>query len=65
MRRCYFKAILKVMEYNESSSDSSASIEEDDIDVLLCELAFWPKHKLRPFLNLEELFDLECEQLFR
>ena len=43
MCRGNFKEILKVMEYNESSLDSFTTSDEDDIDFLLCKLAFRPK----------------------
>ena len=52
------------MQYEDSSSDSSSS-DEDDLDFLLCELAFKPKRALGPRLNLMDLSDLQCEQLFR
>ena len=64
MCRRDFKATLNVLTYRDSS-DASSSSEEDDIDFLFCELAFRPKRKLGPCLNLQDLSDLDCEQLFR
>ena len=50
-RRRDFKAILEVMEYNESSTCSSSSgssnSDEDDTDFLLCELAISSKRPVR------------------
>lgn len=63
-RRRDFKEILEALIY-DYSSDSSSSSDEDDIDFLLCELAFRPKRKLGPRLNIADLSDMECEQLFR
>lgn len=51
--------------YDDSSSDMSSSSEEDDLDMLLCELAFAPKPVRRPLLHLQDLSDVECEELFR
>jgi len=47
---------------HDSSSDGSSS--KDDLDVLLLHLEK-PKRILGPRLNLEDLTNLECEQLFR
>ena len=43
------------MDYNDTSSDSFSSSEEDDLDFLVCELAFRPKCMLGPCLNLADL----------
>jgi len=64
MCRRDFKAVLTVMQYEDSSSESSSS-DENDLDFLLCELAFKPNRVLGPCLNLMDLSDLQCEQLFR
>ena len=48
---------------HDSSSDGSSS--EDDLEVLLLHLNEKPKRILGPRLNLEDLTNLECEQLFR
>ena len=64
MCRRNYEAVLEAMAFNDSSSDSFSS-SEDDMDLLLCELAFRPKRVLRTRLNLLDLSDLEREQLFR
>ena len=48
---------------HDSSSDASSS--EDDLEDLLLTLNEKPKRILGPRLNLEDLTNLECEQLFR
>ena len=65
MCRRNFEAVLEAMAFNDSSSDSFSSSEEDDMDFLFYELAFRPKRLLGTRLNLLDLSDLECEQLFR
>ena len=65
MCRRNFKAVLEAIACNDSSSDSFSSSEEDDLDLLLCELAFRPKPKLGTRLNIFDLSEVECEQLFR
>ena len=65
MCRRNFEAVLEAMAFNDSSSDSFSSSEEDDMDLLLCELAFRTTRKLGTRLDLLDLSDLECEQLFR
>ena len=59
-----FRAILNLMQYEDSSSDNSGS-DEDDRDLLLLELVFAPKILPGPRLNLLDLSNLQCEQLFR
>ena len=49
----------------DSSSDSSSSSEEEDLEILLCELDFQLKIVLGPHLNVMDLTNLQCEQLFR
>ena len=65
MCRRNFEAVLETMGFNDNRSDSFSSSEEDDMDLLLCELAFRPKRKLETCLNLFDHSDVECEQLFR
>lgn len=43
----------------------SSSSEEDDLELLLCELAFAPEPVHRPRIHLQDLSDVECEELFR
>lgn len=57
------KAVLELLYSQDSSSDSSS--DEEDLDLLLLELAEKPKRILGPRLNLEDMTTLECEQLFR
>ena len=65
MCRRNFEMVLEAMAFNDSSSNSLSSSEEEDMDLLFCELAFRPKRELGTRLNLLDLSDLECEQLFR
>ena len=62
--RCDFKQILDVMVY-DSSSDQSASSEEDELDTLLLDLAFAPKRMLGTRINLQDIPDVDCERMFR
>ena len=57
--------VLEVIAFNDSSLDSFSSSEEDEMDLLLCELAFRPKYKLGARLTSLDLSHLECEQLLR
>ena len=60
------KSVLEVMALDSSSSTSGTdSCEEDDKDILLCELAFQPKLNLGQCLHIADLTELQCEQLFR
>ena len=56
--------VLEVMLCEDSSSDSPSS-DEDELDFLVCEFAFNPKRMFGPRLNLLDLSNLQCEQLFR
>ena len=47
----------------DSSNDTESS--SDDEDYLLLDLVCLPKRKLRMRLNLEDLSNLECEEMFR
>ena len=57
--------LLDVILYDDSSTDDSSSSDEDDLDILLVELAFVPKVNLGRRMNLENITDSECEQMFR
>ena len=48
-----------------SSSDSSISNDEDEIDVLLFEMTFAPKLKLGLRIHLEDINESDCENMFR
>ena len=50
---------------DHDSSSSSESSSEDDLEALLLDLCDKPKRILGPRVNLEDLTNLECEQLFR
>ena len=63
MHRRDFKDVLEAMAYLNSSSESSS--DEDDLDFLLVDLAFAPKRVVVPRLNIVDLSDLQCDQLFR
>ena len=49
----------------DSSSSSSASDSEDELDVLLLELATTPSRELGPHVNLDGISEIDCKQLFR
>ena len=63
MHRRDFKDVLEAMAYLNSSSESSS--DEDDLDFLLLDLAFARKRVVVPRLNIVDLSDLQCDQLFR
>ncbi len=65
MYRRNFNEILDVMLYDDSSTDDSSSSDEDDVGTLLVEMAFAPKVTLGRHMNLADLTDSECEQMFR
>ena len=52
--------VLEAM-YSVDSSSCSSSSEEDDMDLVLMDLAVKPRRTLGPRLHLEDLSDLECE----
>ena len=57
MHRRNFRDLLDVYQFDYSSN-------EDDLDILLVEMAFAPKVYLGRRLNLQDLSDSECEQMF-
>ena len=63
MHRHYFKDVLEAMAYLNSSSESSS--DENDLDLLLVDLSFAPKRVVVPRLNIVDLSNLQCGQLFR
>lgn len=65
MHRRNFKDLLDVYLFDDSSTSDSSSSDEDDLDILLVEMAFAPKVYLGRRLNLQDLSDSECEQMFR
>lgn len=65
MHRCNFRDLLDVCQFDYSSTSDSSSSDEDDLDILLVEMAFAPKVYLGRCLNLQDLSDSECEQMFR
>jgi len=55
--------ILTVMLYDdESSSDSS---DEEDLDVLFVVTAFGERRILNKKLNIADLSEVQCEEMFR
>ena len=44
---------------------TTSSSDEDDLDILLVEMAFAPKVNLGRRINLEDITDTGCEQMFR
>ena len=65
MYRRNFKELLDVMLYDDSSTHDSSSSDEDELDILLVEMAFAPKLNLGTRINLEDITDIGCEQMFR
>ena len=65
MRRRDFKNVMEAMAYVHSTSDSESIGNEDDLNFLLVDLAFAPQRVVVPRINLMDLSDLECNQLFR
>ena len=65
MYRRNFKELLGVVLYDDSSTDDSSSSDEDELDILFVEVAFAPKLNLRMRINLEDIADIGCEQMFR
>ena len=63
MHRRDFKDVLEAMAYLNSSSESSS--DEDDLDLFLVDLAFAPKRVVVLRLNIVDLSELQCDQLFR
>ena len=51
--------------YDFESSSSSSDDSDDDIDVLFLDMAFAPKRELGKRLNLEDIWEEDCEQMFR
>ena len=49
----------------DSSSSSNASDSEDELDVLLLELATTPSRELGPHVNLDGISEIDCKLLFR
>ena len=60
-----FNDIMTVMLCDDNSSTSNSS-SDDDLDLLLLENMFPPSIKLNvPRLNIEDLSDIQCEEMFR
>ena len=51
-----------MMLYDESSSDSS---DEEDLDVLFVVTAFGERRILNKKLNIADLSEVQCEEMFR
>lgn len=49
----------------DSSSGSSSSDSEDELDVLLVELATTPSRELGPHVSLDDISEIDCKLLFR
>ena len=49
---------------NDSSSEGSSSSDED-LDFLFLEAAFPEPRLLGPCLNMEDISEINCEQMFR
>ena len=60
-----YEQIIDVMLYDFESSSSSSDDSDDDIDVLFLDMAFAPKRELGKRLNLEDIREEDCEQMFR
>ena len=63
--RYNFDQVLEVMLYDDSSSDQFSSSEEDELDILLMDLAFAPKRILGSRITLQDIPEEDCECMFR
>ncbi|XP_068713526.1 uncharacterized protein [Montipora foliosa] len=63
-RRQDYKDLLDVMQLDDSSSEGSSSSDED-LDFLFLEAAFPEPRLLGPRLNMEDISEIDCEQMFR
>ena len=50
---------------DSSSSEGSSSSDEDDLDLLFLDAAFPEPRLLGHRLNIEDLSEVDCEQMFR
>lgn len=55
---------MNVMQLDDSSSEGSSSSDED-LDCLFLEAAFPEPRLLGPRLNMEDISEIDCEQMFR
>ncbi|CAH3027188.1 unnamed protein product [Porites evermanni] len=55
---------MNVMQLDDSSSEGSSSSDED-LDFLFLEAAFPEPRLLGPRLNMEDISEIDCEQMFR
>ena len=60
-----FRDLLDTYLFDYSSTSDSSSSDEDDLDILLVEMAFASKVYLGQRLNFQDLSDSECKQMFR
>ena len=61
-----FNDILEVMVLDDnSSSDSSSTSSDADLDILLLEAAFPQQRQLGSRLNIEDVSEMDCEEMFR
>ncbi|XP_044164299.1 uncharacterized protein LOC114968381 isoform X3 [Acropora millepora] len=58
-----YKDLLDVMQLDDGSSEGSSSSDED-IDFLFLEAAFPEPRLLGPRLNIEDISEIDCEQMF-
>ena len=59
-----YKDLMNVMQLDDSSSEGSSSSDED-LDFLFLEAAFPEPRLLGPRLNMEDISEIDCEQMFR
>ena len=55
---------MNVMQLDDSSSEGSSS-SDDDLHFLFLEAAFPEPPLLGPRLNMEDISEIDCEQMFR
>ena len=59
-----YKDLMNIMQLDDSSSEGSSSSDED-FDFLFLEAAFPEPRLLGPRLNMEDISEIDCEQMFR
>ena len=53
------------MLYDSTTSEETSSESEDDLESLLSDAMLTPKRHLGPRINLQEIYEFQCEQWFR
>ena len=65
LHRKNFRDVMELLRYDFNSSSSDGSSDDDDLDLILYDIAFTPKRKLGSRLNLQDITEDDCEKMFR